>query len=209
MDYKMYLLNIGDFADPFICKSAMKLLDDCRLEAVFQRKREKDRMCAIAAGLLLQAGFREMEFENASKLSENIFELTGKSLLAVLQYQERLPITYTFGAHGKPQWEYEACKALFPDKKMWHFNLSHSGDYVVLVIADREVGVDLQQARKKGRITVDYRAFSRMEAVVKCSGDGYAAGYEWYRRYNGAVPGYQVVELNKIDGYAWYLCLAL
>ena len=99
-------------------------------------------------------------------------------------------------AHGKP--ELVSGKACY--------NLSHSGDYVVLAVADCEVGVDVQKLRdykevaakrilseaeqkmvkrlddtgdEVGRLEVFARAWSKVEAALKLRGTGFAG--EWDR----------------------------
>ena len=48
---------------------------------------------------------------------------------------DELPMTFTYGAQGKPQ---------FKDGGVY-FNLSHSGEYVLCVLAPYEVGCDVEQ----------------------------------------------------------------
>lgn len=89
------------------------------------------------------------------------------------------------GAHGKPY---------FADHPEIHFNISNSGEYVVLALSPAEVGIDIQEKRvldleKLGRdvFSVDaYRAFLastdrqdaffrewvKKEAYVKWTGEG-------------------------------------
>lgn len=47
----------------------------------------------------------------------------------------------------------------------WHYNLSHSGDYVALAISDAPVGIDIQQKRTYTDSLVK-RFFSEVEAAV-------------------------------------------
>lgn len=51
--------------------------------------------------------------------------------------------TLALGEYGKPY------VAEQPD---FHFNLSHSGDWVVLACSDREVGIDIEQIRADAKI---------------------------------------------------------
>ena len=59
--------------------------------------------------------------------------------LEILQKDIVLPVSYTRNQHGKPY-------LLWPNDS-WYVNWSHSGDYVLCAVADREVGVDLQYMR--------------------------------------------------------------
>ena len=47
-----------------------------------------------------------------------------------------------------------------------HFNISHSGRYVVLVTADCEVGVDIQERRTVNAVSLAKRFFTREEQAV-------------------------------------------
>ena len=46
--------------------------------------------------------------------------------------------TISVGEHGKPD---------FTKASGWHYNLSHSGEYVMLGIADSAIGVDIQEIK--------------------------------------------------------------
>lgn len=244
--FKMYLASIEGLEDASLQKQAMLLLDPDRQECVHKCKKEKDRMRAIAAGLLLQAGFSELELENTdfgelektdperlglkkADFGELELENVGLEALDVMQDEtacgscyyitaERLtkelmqrqtaalPLQYEKNKQGKPFWNKKHLAVWKPDKKLWHFNLSHSGEYVLLVVADTPVGVDIQQAREAKYYPGGYRAFSRMEAFVKCTGEGYAKGHARYDAANGNVPGYAFLELATVEGYAGFVC---
>lgn len=219
MKYKMYLLHIGDLLDQSLQETALTLIDDHRQELVRKMKKEKDRMRAIAAGLLLQVGFAELDigrdyiadtgdagFGTSGHIVGSCRLVATMELLQSLEEKGRIPLQYDFGIHGKPSWNLHALEPHFPEKKLWYFNLSHSEEYVVLLVADCEVGVDIQKARKVERFPGGFHAFSRMEAYVKCTGEGYAAGYKRYEQCCGVVPGYEIVCLNGIEGYAWHMC---
>ena len=217
MTYKMYLLDIHDLEDKSLSDKAMALIDDKRREIANKYCKEKDRLRAIAAGLLLQVGFGELE-PTASvcvceKMEKGIcYKMQAKAMINwLLQGSNEvlpIPLKYNIGEHGKPSWDKDKLESINPRKKLWHFNLSHSGDYVVLVVADVEVGVDIQEDRVVKHFPGGYKAFSRMEAFVKCTGDGIARGQEIYRKYNGEIPGYEMQQLYFIEQYILNVCLA-
>ena len=93
-------------------------------------------------------------------------------------------ITITCGAHGKPY---------VKDRPDIHFNLSHSGNYVLAVFGPVELGCDIQmigEAHRNDRIAARffteaeqkalaegmdfYRIWARKESYIKCIGDGMA-----------------------------------
>lgn len=66
-----------------------------------------------------------------------------------------LPIQEAYGPHGKP----------YIADVPWHYNLSHSGDYVALAMGDAPVGIDIQQMSPY-RDTLVRRFFAEREAAV-------------------------------------------
>ena len=93
-------------------------------------------------------------------------------------------ITIAYGAHGKPYVQ---------DRTEIHFNLSHSGDYVLAAFGPVELGCDIQmigEAHRNDRIAARffteaeqkvlaegmdfYRIWARKESYIKCIGEGMA-----------------------------------
>ena len=215
MTYKMYLLDIHDLEDKSLSDKAMALIDDKRREIANKYCKEKDRLRAIAAGLLLQVGFGELEPTASVCVCEKTekgicYKMQAKAMINWLLQGSNaelpIPLKYKIGEHGKPSWDKYKLESINPRKKLWHFNLSHSGDYVVLVVADVEVGVDIQEDKVVKRFPGGCNEFSRMEAFVKCTGDGIARGQEIYSKYNGNVPGYEMQNLQLIDQYILNVC---
>lgn len=60
------------------------------------------------------------------------------------------------GEHGKPQLNTHGVSA--------YFNISHSGDYILCAISDREVGIDIEQ-RGEPRLNVAKRFFHPQEII--------------------------------------------
>jgi len=74
----------------------------------------------------------------------------------------------------------------------YYFNLSHSGDYTVIVISDKEVGVDIQKITYKPNVMNKYftdsekkmchnakdftKIWVKKESYVKCNGMGISYG---------------------------------
>lgn len=73
-------------------------------------------------------------------------------------------INYGFGEVGKPYIK-SVCKdadSFANNIKNIHFNISHSGDYAVCVVSDREVGIDIQKIEKPN-LQVAKRFFAKKE----------------------------------------------
>lgn len=207
MGYRLYILSIRDLLDEKVRNTAITYLDSHRRELVDKYKREQDQLRAIAAGLLLQVGF--WEIGKADMTDEP--GLSVKEVFARLQeYADKhalslpAPLSYEYGPNGKPSWESRCIDQLKPDKEYTHFNLSHSGDYVVLAISDRPVGVDIQM-QKETSYPGGYRAFSRMEAYVKCTGDGIANGRKEYEFMRDFFEEYVVCEMEFLDKNTYYI----
>ena len=213
MGYRLYILSIRDLKDEKVLETAITYLDSHRLALVNKYKREQDRLRAIAAGLLLQVGFLELEVgddvsseESRLQVSNVLYCLQDYAIEHAISLP--LPLSYEYGTHGKPNWErrcidefwgnkeasLEACKS----KKYPHFNLSHSGDYVVLAISETPIGVDIQTERPCD-YPGGYKAFSRMEAFVKCTGDGIAHGKTKYEEMGNNLQKFDVFEVEFLD----------
>ena len=194
MGYRLYILSICDLADESVRETAIAQLDSHRKELVNKYKREQDRWRAIAAGLLLQVGFLELELSGRVGVLEVLKHLQDYAKEHAVSLP--VPLSYTYGTHGKPEWERRCIDELWDEihlgdsasvkKKFPCFNLSHSGDYVVLAISDTPVGVDIQMERDCD-YPGGYKAFSHMEAYVKCTGEGIAHGRKKYEEMNGKI----------------------
>lgn len=80
---------------------------------------------------------------------------TGAFLQYVLSREAGISpdkLCYKYGEQGKPE-------LVYPDI---YFNLSHSGEYVVLAISDRPVGIDIEH-KKKNYAAVAKRCFCENE----------------------------------------------
>ncbi len=62
-----------------------------------------------------------------------------RSLLGEILEQPAAALLFEYGAHGKPA---------LADPRPIHFNLSHSSGWAMFVLADREVGIDLENSAR-------------------------------------------------------------
>ena len=87
---------------------------------------------------------------------------TGAFLQYVLSKETGIPVSelrYVYNEWGKPELE-QVKKEL--DKEPVHFNLSHSGDYVVLAVSDHMVGVDVEH-KCRNSLSLAKRCFCEEE----------------------------------------------
>lgn len=118
-----------------------------------------------------------------------------------------------YGAHGKPYVQDE------PDI---HFNLSHSGDYVLAAFAPVEVGCDIQKTAgnaRKERVAARYftekeqraiaagmdfyRIWARKESYIKCTGDGISCDL---RSFDVVADKKMHFSEHGLPGYAMAVC---
>ncbi len=86
-------------------------------------------------------------------------KLAGESMIRSILFRERgmAPEDYSIvlGEHGKPY--------LADMREPFYFNISHSGDYVVCAVSDREIGIDIERI---GRMRMDVaRRFFHPEEI--------------------------------------------
>ncbi len=177
----LYIANIKALSDPKLFLKYYKKIDVVRQEKVRQCKQEMDKKRSILAGYLIQEGVREIQFRESGLQAD----------------AKPLSLTYTFGDNGKPY---------LKEYPKIHFNLSHSGEYVLCALSGEEVGTDIQKykpgmrkvaerffaeeekrmidlAAKRGARNVDElfcRMWSIKEAYVKLTGSGLSQGMDGF-----------------------------
>ncbi len=119
------------------------------------------------------------------------------------------------GAHRKPY--------VVGCRDIW-FNLSHSGDYVLAVLAPVEVGCDIQREEETGREEKlaarffseeeqealasgesFYRIWARKESWIKCDGSGMTQDLRSFSVTGDRACGRQFAGL-RLDGYELAVC---
>ncbi|MCM1046324.1 MAG: 4'-phosphopantetheinyl transferase superfamily protein [Candidatus Gastranaerophilales bacterium] len=138
---RIYLLNVRELTEdcpegPLFAES-MKKVDETRQRKAEKMKTAAGKAACLGAGLLLQKAVRDWERKEDFDI-ENIWECLECTVQKLLtESQEVYPLTYRYGQNGKPYF------AEIP----LYFSLSHSGDYVLSAISEREIGVDIQKIR--------------------------------------------------------------
>lgn len=151
-------------------------LDKERLKKLEHIKRGRKLAESIGAGLLLQLAVSEaladkdnVPWTKDCIASESVGmkdELTGEyeaathlslqQLLGKLSGQDApLSLEYAYGVHGKP----------YLKNYPYYFSISHSGDYVLCVLSEQEVGADIQQKAPTVNERVLQRFFAPEEKV--------------------------------------------
>ncbi|MCI9438396.1 MAG: 4'-phosphopantetheinyl transferase superfamily protein [Lachnospiraceae bacterium] len=148
-----YLLSIEEFMDTengeALMERAFLCVDGERRKKAARIKPGRVQSASIGAGLLLQLAVREAVAAMAPDsgivcgtacTAERNFCLRRycvNQLLEALQDKPPLLLAYRYGKEGKP----------YLRDMPFYFNLSHSGEYVLCVIATEEIGADIQQHR--------------------------------------------------------------
>ena len=112
--------------------------------------------------ILNMSKFEQSEYcEELSKHRKH--HAAGQYLLhQVLGEEAYVKAVFVKGDHGKP----------YIQGHPIHYNISHSGQYVVLVVADSEVGVDVQEKKSARTEAMAKRFFAEEErkALLACEG---------------------------------------
>lgn len=97
-------------------------------------------------------------------------------------------VSYNYGKQGKPQLDVKRMEERLCGKEPegWyrplHFNLSHSGEYVVLAVSDQAVGVDIEY-KKKNALGIAKRFFCPEEYEIILAADGEKAQEQLFLEY--------------------------
>ena len=140
---KLYIMDVKEVEKNGILEERMfASIGKQRQEKMEKCRHDKDKIRSLCAGALLCLGVMEWEEEESALFLQKIeagkvnwemhsefFKKTGKE------------VSCDYGKNGKP------FLVNYPDI---HFNLSHSGDYVVGAFDRQPVGVDIQEHRKIG-----------------------------------------------------------
>lgn len=153
----VYIMSVKPLLEPDVYAEAAGKVSGQRREKAEQAKRHGDRSLSLGAGLLLQYGvkrYREESRKNCPDGETPICSLVqAKEVLRAIEVPEEL--ICSCGPHGKPYLEH--VPGIF-------FSLSHSGEYAMCALADREIGADIQQRQDACRgDRVAARWFAREE----------------------------------------------
>lgn len=184
MSVRIYLLSLREISGPeqtkVFVRQAVLLVDEVRREKAEKIQKPGAQAVSLGAGLLLQKmvmdyqdGAADCEEQDCEEQNCEVLHYEARELLELLKTGQQnvseriqdsqripLPLQYRFGPHGKPE---------IVDFPMY-FSLSHSGDYVLCAVSDREVGADIQKLQAAGFSKLASRFFTEAEyqALEKC-----------------------------------------
>ena len=179
--FEKYENNADEFA------KILSLLCKERAKKVNCMKQPKDKVRAAAAGILLQSGLYEYLSRNAGRYDAKCDEkstdpdgIFSEDMLFRAGKMQDLKIDYA--RNEKPY---------LPQYPGVHFNISHSGDYVVVAISCHPVGIDIQQRRELSDALMEkyftekernsgyepFELFSGKESYIKFTGEGMSRSF--------------------------------
>lgn len=191
----LYVMNVSPFEDSLLFSKGLTLIDEERQDKVNKLKREDAKRLSLGAGLLLMFGLNyALEQGPEQRQGPKLVHFQAEDLVNHLQMTDnQKAFRYNYGEHGKPY--------IAGDKPI-HFSLSHSGEYVLLAVSDREVGADIQQMKDvdfdklakhfmtetevslwqveepEAKKELFYQIWAGKEAYLKLTGEGMTAGFQ-------------------------------
>ncbi len=163
---RLYAVDVSALSNPVLYEKCYLRSDRKRREKADSFKNSEDKGRCIAAGLLLAYAYEKFRSEYIKELAR------ANSFDYALQMPEVIA-----GENGKPEFRGKDGE-VFPIR----FNLSHSGDMVVCVMADFEVGADVQKSTDV-RENLVRRVFSEQEKqrLEECGEDAVLREVEFAR----------------------------
>lgn len=135
---RLYITDISDITEDMFNTGKM-LVPEYRQEKIDRYQYMEDKRRSLVAGLLLNYATKDYEADNPEydiDINRLISEVPVNKLIS--RYDKAYDYTIKLTANNKPEYK---------DKNI-HFNLSHTGDYVVCAISENAVGVDIEHIRK-------------------------------------------------------------
>lgn len=236
---RIYVMNVMPLLDISMREEALDFMEEERRRHLSALKTEHSKAQSVGAGLLLAyavnmegkpsagdpatsdfaAGERgPVIFEDSSYEEVSLSDVLSALKNAVPQCRNNFKIERT--ATGKP---------FFPNCDHRYFNLSHSGEYAACVLADHEVGVDIQKVQGAAAVRriaprilhteeaayreeerMLYRIWTIKEAYVKATGEGIRRDFREIRVdfEKGTVEDMPFTLWESVPGYMLAVCHA-
>lgn len=228
MAVRIYVLHLycGDGEKrQSLLREAAECVDPVRRNRAAGLKGTNAKAACLGAGMLLQ----KMVLDLRDGMADNdMVSIEEEELIRMLrEHMQRentqpLELAYRYGDSGKP------AIVDFPE----HFNLSHSGEYVVCAVSNGEVGIDIQkwvpykertaerffaseecdllrELPVKQRMEMFYRLWTRKEAYGKYTGLGIgsAVGENLSDEEECRKRQIRFRELTPAEGYSMAVCV--
>lgn len=173
--WTLFIMETTGLKEEPVYKKAISYVDKARAARLDSMRQDGRKVQSFAAGLLLSFSLEKYVSEEAK---QGICQASVAQVLEELKSKEFLKIRQCSIAKT------ELGKPYFTDCPDMYFNLSHSGDYVVCVISDEEVGVDIQKWKEPVKESLIKRVlhekeqgfffdiWAAKEAYSKCTGQG-------------------------------------
>lgn len=221
---RIYVMNVMPLLDISMREEALDFMEEERRRHLSALKPELSKAQSVGAGLLLayavnMAGERgPVIFEDSSYEEVSLSDVLSALKSAVPQCRDNFKIERT--SAGKP---------FFPNCDHLYFNLSHSGEYAACVLADHEVGVDIQKVQGTAAVrriaprilhageaayreeeSMLYRIWTIKEAYVKATGEGIRRDFREIRVdfEKGTVEDMPFTLWESVPGYMLAVCHA-
>lgn len=210
--YRVYVMNVMPLLDEAVREEALNYTDKDRRSRVAAAKSPLAKAQSAGAGLLLAYGLSRLRqcesggaFDDSAALgsfavlggfaASGSFESDGSAApfweeVQVVEALKRVKSCSYAWKEGEQVQRVSGGKPCFSHSSLF-FNLSHSGEYAACVLADREVGIDLQreqgskaawriaprvlheaEAAYRREEPMIYRIWTVKEAYVKATGEG-------------------------------------
>ena len=137
---KLFIRNISEFRDRKSFDAGLSKLGEERRQKVFKIKNENERLLSLAAGMAF---------------------LDGLDYYGI----DREAVSVVKGEHGKPDFLRGNKKPGLDESNgemLPFFNISHSGEMAVAAFDEREIGVDVEQIKKR-HVSSVLRKFTEAE----------------------------------------------
>lgn len=161
----IFVTTTDAFADEKLYEKAYSLVPEYRRAKADRMKMRDNKLQTVTAGLLLNyavgkwsAKIREKDYESGAIQYERV------DTISVMEANNQcFDYEIACNSQGKPY---------FLTHREIFFNISHSSKYVVCIIGDRPVGIDIEGGRK-GRQNLAKRFFdaSETEWIEACNSD--------------------------------------
>lgn len=178
---KIYLADISELNNE-LYERALQLVSAYRLNKVNSLRNESDKQRSLTAGLLLNYAtgvfvndIEDRHYSSASNDNMDVIDGADRNFRSAEKTIEKVSAATLIKSYNK-LYDYEVKtkingKPYFSSEEGIHFSISHSGRFVACAVSDKEIGIDIEGARKAD-VKIAKRYFSRdeMSWLTDCDG---------------------------------------